>query len=458
VTHNAFANLSVPHFIRGSLVRGEQRQYDGFSTPSLDLDGMTWSRALEPPAANVPIAEIVDVLVTLGGWLTDDPDGLIEQAFLASCARTTLERGVLERSYKSLGLLFDRRAIEFQITQDLGHPDVIDGWRPVMTASGRQASIRAFPSRLIHIIAGNSPGVSAMTVIWAALTKGVSLIKIPSNDLFTATAILQGLARVAPGHPLVSSFVTAYWRGGDREVESLLYRPTFFDKLVAWGGEGTIRAAKQYIGPGFELITFDPKTSISMIGREVHESDQVRTAVADASATDVTFMDQQACCASRFQFVEGSIEEVDAYCTELQHRLGVERPYASARGGSMPQGVCDEIEAMRYLAPDYRVFGGMDGRGVVIRSEEPVSFYPDGRVVNVIRVDNLRDALSHANVATQTVGVYPSSRRGLLRDRLASRGVQRVVSLGSAANMEMGLPHDGFRPLQRFVRWVNDED
>jgi hypothetical protein len=23
--------------------------------------------------------------------------------------------------------------------------------------------------------------------------------------------------------------------------------------------------------------------------------------------------------------------------------------------------------------------------------------------------------------------------------------------------VEAGLPHDGFNPLQRFVRWVNDE-
>jgi len=36
-------------------------------------------------------------------------------------------------------------------------------------------------------------------------------------------------------------------------------------------------------------------------------------------------------------------------------------------------------------------------------------------------------------------------------------GVQRVVRLGSAGVVETGLPHDGFMPLARFVRWVNDE-
>ncbi len=40
---------------------------------------------------------------------------------------------------------------------------------------------------------------------------------------------------------------------------------------------------------------------------------------------------------------------------------------------------------------------------------------------------------------------------------LAAAGAQRVVTLGGAGVMEAGLPHDGFLPLSRFVRWVNDE-
>jgi hypothetical protein len=93
----------------------------------------------------------------------------------------------------------------------------------------------------------------------------------------------------------------------------------------------------------------------------------------------------------------------------------------------------------------------------VIRSGEPVDFHPDGKIVNVVPVADLADAVRFANVATQTVGIWPPSRKTDLRDALAARGVQRVVNLGGTAGIEMGLPHDGFHPLQRFVRWVNDE-
>ena len=109
------------------------------------------------------------------------------------------------------------------------------------------------------------------------------------------------------------------------------------------------------------------------------------------------------------------------------------------------------------MEPYYRVWGGYEGEGLVIRSEEQVEFHPDGRVVNVVPVASLADAVRHANVATQTVGIYPAARKAELRDALAAAGVQRVVELGKAGAFEIGIPHDGFFPLQRFVRWVNDE-
>ena len=68
-----------------------------------------------------------------------------------------------------------------------------------------------------------------------------------------------------------------------------------------------------------------------------------------------------------------------------------------------------------------------------------------------------REDVHQANVATQTVGVFPPSRKAGLRDALAAAGAQRVVELGKAIAFEVGISHDGFHPLQRFVRWVNDE-
>ncbi|WP_411150930.1 acyl-CoA reductase [Streptomyces sp. A30] len=121
------------------------------------------------------------------------------------------------------------------------------------------------------------------------------------------------------------------------------------------------------------------------------------------------------------------------------------------------RGTARGDDVLRSLAPEYRVWGGYEGRGLVIRSPEPVDFHPDGKIVDVVPVGGLSEAVAHAGVATQTVGVYPDARKAELRDALACAGVQRVVSLGGAGGMPPGLSHDGFYPLQRLVRWVNDE-
>ncbi|MFD9321339.1 hypothetical protein ACFWDQ_27360 [Streptomyces sp. NPDC060053] len=65
--------------------------------------------------------------------------------------------------------------------------------------------------------------------------------------------------------------------------------------------------------------------------------------------------------------------------------------------------------------------------------ERPVHRHRDAADdgLDVVPVADLSEAVGHAGVATQTVGVYPPSRKAGLRDALACAGVQRVVSLGA---------------------------
>jgi hypothetical protein len=454
--------VPVPHVVQGRVIEGTALQYGSgahrFATPALNLDELTWPRSEPGPVFDTPLAEIMDVLEATGERLSRDPDGLLAHACEQLKKVSTLEAGVLERSYAGLGALFNKRAFWAQINGELGGPEVLEGWKEVATGRGQRARVRAFPPRLVHILAGNAPGVAALSIIRGSLVKGVHLLKLPSNDLFSATAILRVMAQAAPGHPLVRSFSAVYWRGGDAEVEGRLLRPQYFDKLVAWGGESALKSAKNYIGPGFELVAFDPKTSISFIGREAFASDETLQRVARLAGDDATPMNQGACVSSRIQFIEAEPEDADRYCALLHPQLGVERTFCSVFGEPVTGDLRDQIEMLAQLEPDYRVWGKFDGSGIVIRSEEPVDFYPDRKVVNVVCVKSFDEAVRYANVATQTVGVYPPERKVEVRDALASAGVQRVVSLGGALGPDTGLPHDGFYPLHRFVRWVNDED
>ncbi|GAA0333019.1 acyl-CoA reductase [Sphingomonas oligophenolica] len=448
--------VSVPHFVKGRLVVGEDANYGAFLTPALDIDALVWPRSEAGPAFSTPLKEIMDLLVATGERMKADPSGVMADAFEAMADVGDLDRGVLKRAYDSLPHLFTMDWLKFLVEGELG-ADVLDGWRRVTDPSGRPAQYRAFPPRLVHVLAGNAPGVAAISIIRGALTKGINLLKLPSNDLFTATAILRTMAEVDPDHPVVKSFSAVYWKGGDEAVEKYLLRPIYFDKLVAWGGEGSLRSAKKYVGPGFELVAFDPKTSISMIGREAFESPETLAQVADHAATDSCLYDQSACTSSRFHFIEATMEEAEAYCELLQAAMGQERQTASIAGARMPPALREDIDALRSLDPFYKVWGDSDGRGVVILSEDPVDFHPEAKTVNVVPVERLEDALRYASVATQTVGVYPAARKVEIREKLAAAGAQRIVTLGWALGGGVGIPHDGFFPLHRLVRWITDE-
>ena len=194
-----------------------------------------------------------------------------------------------------------------------------------------------------------------------------------------------------------------------------------------------------------------------MVGREALADDAVLDLVAELTSMDVMTLNQEACVASRYQFVEGTQAEVDRFCAAL-HKHIARRAAESGDVRPMAMDMKEEIESLMMMDDEYGVWGKTDGKGLVIRSEEPVDFHPINKTANVVRVDSLDDAVKWVNVATQTVGFYPLQRMPIYRDRLAAGGAQRVVHLGEAGPATIGNPHDAMYPLHRFVHWMVHED
>ena len=142
-------------------------------------------------------------------------------------------------------------------------------------------------------------------------------------------------------------------------------------------------------------------------------------------------MNQEACVCSRFTFLEATPEQGDEYCEKpWRSGLRIDRSGDSGKPRPLEMELKEQIDALRVMDDEYGVFGSTDGRGVAIRSDEPVDFHPLRKTSNVVCVPDLMAALKYVNVATQTVGVYPYHRMPALRDHLASCGAQRIVRLG----------------------------
>ena len=458
------ARIRVPHLVRGRLVWGEETEYLSrdfavpFVTPRLALNELFEPRTRPGPAFGVPVGEIIDLLVETGRHLNLETNPYLQESLEMTVQVSALPRRIIENTFRRPGQFITRQALEYRIERTFGGSGVLDGWVEHTDPNGRISRVRAFPPRLVHMLAGNSPSAAMTSIADAALVKAVNVFKLPSADPFTTVAVLRTMADIAPDHPVLRSMSAVYWRGGDAKVEGVLYRSQYFDKLVAWGGGDAIANAAKYVRPGFQLIAFDPKVSMAVIGREAFETEASLREAAELAAADATIFNQDACVAARHICVEGSVEQADRFSALLCQRLGVEREFASDVGPRPSSEIREAVDALRFLGPDFRVWGGYDGRGLVVRSPEPVDFHPEYKTVNVIPVDSALDAAAFATVATQTVGVYPAHRKAELRDRLATADVQRIVNLGSVLTGSIGNPHDAMFPLHRFVNWVVDDD
>ena len=347
-----------------------------------------WSRAEPGPAFDVPISGDHGSAGRDRRGAQVRPRGAARRALDRMAQVSPLPREVLETRLLDAVAHFHRPGLEAQINNELGGADVLDGWREVPLPDGRVAATRAFPPRLVHIMAGNAPGVAAMSIVRGALTKGVNLLKLPSNDLFTATAILRTMAADrtrASGRAFVLRGLLARRRrdGRERAVPPAVLRQTR-------------RLGRRGDHPGRAEVRRSRIRARLLRPQDVHLGDRARgvrrprRALAEAAEArgHRRHVLQPAGLRRQPVPVRRGLREPTPTGSRplLCDRLGVARQFSSAGGPKVAGELREEIDVLRSLAPDYRVWGGYDGAGLVIRSPEPVDFHPDGKIVNVVPV------------------------------------------------------------------------
>ncbi|MCX5381596.1 acyl-CoA reductase [Streptomyces sp. NBC_00091] len=409
--------------------------------------------------------EIEDYLAELGPLLDPGRNALIAQAVERSAAWSDLTAPLLRTTYAHLPALFTREAVRAVAEHTVGLA-ALDGWRRVPQPDGRSAAVRAVGSRTVHVIAGNSPLIAALTVIRNALTRGDAIVKTPSNDPLTAPAIARTAAAMAPGHPLTAHLSVLHWKGGDTAFEEHLYHPAHVEKIVAWGGFASVRHVTRYLRPGLELIALDPKLSVSLIGPEGFATEQAMALTARHAAADVAALNQLGCMNSRVvHAVTGTdragVARAEAWSELLHHEIQRLPEAISTPARRFDPELRGRLQALRTVPDWYRVFGGRQDEGAVVVSltGEAVDFTDrlSGRVVNVVPTDDAHTAVRGLTSATQTLGVYPDTLRLALRDIAPLYGVQRIVALGYATHYRPELPQDAMEPLRRMIRWITDE-
>ncbi|GJG94350.1 acyl-CoA reductase [Cupriavidus pauculus] len=464
----------APMVIRGNIITGNLIEVGGrggdltFLTP--DAHKYLDKLPLGNPARladlyKLTFDDILDYAEALGERLDLATNPYLQEACELSYHTAPVTPTMIKGTYMGLRNMLSRAAITESVESTVGIK-YLEGWVKQKLIDGSDLEVRCFGARALHIVAGNAAGLSLLTIIRNMVMRSDAIIKAPSNDPFTALAIARTMIDMAPEHPLTRHLSVAYWKGGDKAFEERLYLPQNLEKIVAWGGYASMKHVTQYIQPGLELISLDPKRSASIIGRDTFGSEDAMREAALRLASDIGALNQKGCVCARVVYVQSGTDKAGLrklntfgrYVYDAMLRLPNTLSTTPKRYDA---GLKAEVDALRLDDEWCQVIGGKDGEGAIICSQipEPVSFATllDDRTANLVPVDSLDEVMAAVDAYTQTVGIYPESIKDELKDKLPLYGAQRIVSLGYAAAMKWAAPQDAIEPLRRMGKWISNQ-
>ncbi|SCW35211.1 Acyl-CoA reductase (LuxC) [Sphingobium faniae] len=411
----------------------------------------------------ISLDEIVDFLNELGHRLAPDENEHIARALEMNMLSGSHSREMLHGMYEGMRKALFRENVNAVIDHNVGR-EYLEGWSE-RVLQDRKVSVRAFGARTVHINAGNGPPISMYGTLNGAILRSDNIVKIPSNDPFTATAVALTMIDMAPEHPITRHMSVAYWKGGDARVESELYKPANIEKIVAWGGAASMGAIRKYLVPGIDLVALDPKLSISIIGKDAFATAEKTAEAASRLAMDIGAFNQSGCVSSRTVFVESGtgedgITRLNDFGKAVFDNMQALPAHLSGHHPAFDPVLREELDGIRF-SDAFRLIGGKGSEGAIIVSQEDeqVDFSDrlSCRVANLVPLDDVQNVARWVTLDTQTVGVYPDHLKKMLRDDLSLRGVQRFTSLGCAVFAGMANPHDSLELTRRMARWIIDE-
>ena len=409
--------------------------------------------------------DILDYAGELAKALDYHSNSYMQEACELSYLTAPATPSLVKATYLGLPKMLDREAIIESVDKTVGIK-YLEGWVRDTLSDGTELEVRCFGSRCLHIVAGNSPGLSLLTILRNMVLRSDAIIKAPSNDPFTAAAIARTMIDMAPDHPITRHTTVAYWKGGDQAFEQKLYRPENIEKIVAWGGFSSLKHVTQYIQPGLELISLDPKRSASIIGAETFASEQNLEEAALRLATDIGASNQVGCVNARVVYVQSGtddegLEKLNRFGQMVYDAMLTLPNCISTKPKSFDAELKSNIDALQLDDEWYKVIGGRDDEGAIIVSQladaVPFATLLNDRVGNLVPVDDLDEVLDAVDAYTQTVGIYPESLKDELKDILPLYGAQRIVSLGYAVALKWAAPQDAIEPLRRMGKWISNQ-
>ncbi len=336
------------------------------------------------------------------------------------------------------------------LEEELGDPLVLDAFRPKRHGRG---VTRAYGPRIItHILPGNVPSISVISLVCALLVKSASIAKISGKDSTPSLAKLfvKGLQSV--DETLAQSITLTQ---STQMAEALRVA----DLVILYGSNQTIEALHPQIPPETRVIVHGPKVSLGIVARE-----EISRQVADNAAWDIALYDQVGCLSPHVYYVE---QGGDNPPIDFARWVGEALEKILLPAGKVTPSAGSAIQQLRGTIPlkGGTVFASTQGLDwTVLYDPNPVfASSPLSRTIWIKPIKVLSDIGAYLEPIApylQAVGVaVPPTRMEGLINQLGLLGANRVCSIGQMQNPPLTWHHDGrFRILDllRFVDWEGE--
>jgi len=409
-----------------------------------------------------PTEAIVKLLCEVAAdWL--QPENAIRRhALEMGPAETGFSKAVLERGLNDFFRQFTPENFQALLEQELGHAQRLDQFVADARANSNRAAMVHGPEFLIHIAAGNLPNPTLMSLTLGLLTRSAQFVKCASGASLLPRLFAHSIYQADP--KLGACLELAEWRGGNRELESVLFAHA--DCLTATGNDETLAAIRAQLPAPVRFLGYGQRVSFGLVTREVLR-DEDFAAVVSRAADDVMAWDQHGCLSPHVIYVEerGAVES-DKFAERLAGELA-QREANEPRGKiateaaatiASRRAIYETIAAHR---ADAKIWSSPNSTAWTVVFEHDVNFRfsPLNRFIYVKPVPDLAAVMRgvdelHGKVSTVGIAAPPEKMKELALS-FARWGATRICPLGQMQNPPLMWRHDGRPALGDLITWTD---
>jgi hypothetical protein len=395
----------------------------------------------------LPVAQITDIIDRAIARLLDRTDPYRRKMEELLPVITGYDSEMVRLGLTEYLKTFRKPQLTRFLAEDFTNPGSLDDFQPL--AKGGFA--RAFgPDILVHIWAGNVPGLPLWSLISGLLVKAGNIGKVPSAEPLFASLFARLLAETAP--ELADCFAIVWWKGGDSAREAVLLKEA--DTVLAYGGNGSLEAIRDRLPVTTRYLAHGHKVSFGMVSKDALDTRKAWE-TAHQAAYDVVRYDQQGCYSPHLFFVErGGKVSPQEFSHYVAHELASFEKKFPRRALTIPEAgdvaAWRHAEEMKSLSqPGREIMSDPAGAWSVSYSEDTDDLTPSGlnRTIKIVAVDALADTaprIAPYKALLQTVGIAATPEELFrLAGILGEVGITRISALGKMTAPEAGWHHDG---------------